>query len=358
MNAPVPAPVRGMRVVTLGTAGGPLLRSGRGDRHRSGIATAVVVDDAVYLVDCGHGVAQGLVEAGLRVTDLQAVFITHHHSDHTIDLNSVMVLGGLAFRGQAARTVRVLGPGRRGTLPPADPAEPEPDPIFPDLPTPGTRDLVQLLLRAHATDLNDRRRDSRAPDISKIFQGEDIVLPSTLGFDPDSANAPDMEPLEVFSDARVRVRAVLVQHRPTAPAFAFRFDSAYGSVTISGDTAPCANLVRLAEDCDLLLHEAIDLAAVTGSYRSPSAEDLAASMRHHRRGHTTAEDAGRVAAAANVRTLALHHLVPAHLPDAAWQGAASTFSGPVLVPADGETIVVGAEAVAEAAAEASGVAGG
>lgn len=333
---------RGMRVVTLGTAGGPLLRRSRNDRHHSGIATAVVVDSAVYLVDCGHGVGLRMAEAGLRFRDLAGVFITHHHSDHTIDLNTVMVLGGLAFRGHQPRTVPVLGPGRRGVLPPvADPTEPEPDPVFPDAPTPGTADMVELLLRAHATDLNDRRRDSRAPDLSRLFCGEDIPIPPHVGFHPNEANHPAMDPLQVFSDTRVTVTATLVQHQPVAPAFAFRFDTEYGSVTISGDTAPSENLIRLATGCDLLLHEAIDLRSVADSYRNPTPQDLAASMGHHRRAHTTPEDAGRIASAARVRTLALHHLVPAHAPEEAWQRAATTFGGQLLVPADGETIPVG-----------------
>ncbi|MCJ8504002.1 MBL fold metallo-hydrolase [Kocuria flava] len=334
-------PAHGMRVITLGTAGGPLLRPARDARHRSGIATAVVVDSAVYLVDCGHGTGLRLAEAGLSVTDLRGVFITHHHSDHTIDLNSLMVLGGLALRGHPERTVPVLGPGRRGTLPPSSGPGGEPDPVFPDAPTPGTADLVELLLRAHATDLNDRRRDSRAPDLSRVFRGEDIVLPPHVGFHPDEANHPEMEPLEVFRDDRVTVTATLVQHRPMAPAFAFRFDCAHGSVTVSGDTAPSTNLVRLADGCDLLLHEAIDLEAVAGSYRAPAQQDLEASMGHHRRAHTTPEDAGRIATAARVRALALHHLVPAHAPEETWLRAATTFAGELLVPADGDCIPVG-----------------
>ncbi len=333
---------QGMRVVTLGTAGGPLLRAGGDPRHRSGISTAVIVDAAVYLVDCGHGVGVRMAEAGLRPSDLAGIFITHHHSDHTIDLNTVMVLGGLAFRGQAERTVPVLGPGRRGVLPPANGHEgTEPEPIFPDAATPGTVNLVELLLRAHATDLNDRRRDSRAPDISRIFRGQDIAIPPHVGFHPNEASHPVMDPIPVYTDERVTVTATLVQHQPVAPAFAFRFDSAHGSVTVSGDTAPSENLVRLATGCDLLLHEAIDLSSVAASYRHPTSQDLAASMGHHRRAHTTPEDAGRIATTAGVRTLALHHLVPAGAPDVAWQRAATTFTGELLVPADGETIDVG-----------------
>lgn len=327
----------GMTVVALGTAGGPLLRPDPGNGHRRGIATAVLVDGHFYLVDCGHGVGLALAEAGLQPTNLRAIFLTHQHSDHVIDLNSVMVLGGLAFRGRPEASVRVLGPGDRGVLPDVQGGGEDPDAIFPDSPTPGTREMVKLFLRAHATDLNDRRRDSGAPDISRIFVGEDIALPSTVPFHPNVANHPDMEPFEVYSDERVKVTATLVQHRPIAPAFAFRFDSVHGSVVISGDTGPSGNLVTLAADCDLLLHEAIDLDAVARSYPNASPAELEASMGHHRRAHTTPQEAGKVAANANARHLALHHLVPAGSPREIWQQAGQTFKGPLFIPRDGDS---------------------
>lgn len=331
----------GLTVVTLGTAGGPLLRPDPGNGHRRGIATAVVVDGQIYLVDCGHGVGLGLAEAGLRPTNLRGIFITHQHSDHVIDLNSIIVLGGLAFRGHPEASVRIIGPGNRGMLPEVQGERKEPEVIFPDSPTPGTKEMVELLLRAHATDLNDRRRDSGAPDISRIFIGEDITLPSTVPFHPNLENHPEMEPFEVYSDEHVTVTATLVQHRPIAPAFAFRFDSAHGSVVISGDTAPSSNLEALAADCDLLMHEAIDLDAVARSYPTASPAELEASMGHHRRAHTTPQGAGQVAQNAGARHLALHHLVPAGSPPEVWQGAKETFNRPLYVPRDGDSFRIG-----------------
>lgn len=325
-----------MYVVTLGTAGGPIIRRDTGNGHHHGIATAVVIDAKVYLVDCGSGVKYGLATAGLRPTDLAGVFITHHHSDHVIDLNSLMVLGGLAFRGQEDRRVKVIGPGDRGVLPPPSNAGSVPPAIYADQPTPGTQRMVEHLLRAHATDLNDRRRDSGAPDISEVFEGEDIVIPPHLNFHANDNNHPLMDPITVFSDSRVTVQATLVQHEPMAPAFGYRFESEYGSVTISGDTAPSENLVSLAQGSDLLLHEAIDLEAVSKSYPNASPQELQASMGHHRRAHTTAEDAGQIAHRAHVNALALHHLVPAHAPKSSWEQARNTFDGALFVPKDNE----------------------
>lgn len=325
-----------MKVFTLGTAGGPLIRPDPGNAHRRGIATAVVIKDRTYLIDCGHGVGLGLAEAGLSPRSLKAIFITHLHSDHVIDLNSIMVLGGLAFRGMPDAKVPVFGPGNREELPLVQGEGEEPAVIFPQSPTPGTSEMVNLLLRAHATDLNDRRRDSGAPDISLIFSGVDISIPKETEFHPNIQNHPEMMPFEVYSDDVVRITATLVQHRPIAPAFAYRIDSDYGSVVISGDTAPSENLVRLAAGCDLLLHEAIDLEAVARSYPAASPTELEASMGHHRRAHTTAEDAGLMAQQAGVQNLALHHLVPAGSPPEVWQQAKKKFQGPLHVPRDGD----------------------
>lgn len=330
-----------MRAIALGTAGGPLWRAAGSGSRRAGIATAVVVDGAVYLIDCGSGVGERYVQAGLRFPDLAAIFLTHLHSDHTIDLDSVMVMGGLAFRSRPEARVPVIGPGPRGSIPRMEvQAAEEPSVIFPDSPTPGMSEMVELLLRAHATDLNDRRRDSLGADPTKVFRAEDIAVPEGRGYDPDENPHPPMEPFEVFRDGRVTVTATLVQHAPVAPAFAFRVESRHGSVVVSGDTGPSANLERLARGADVLLHEAIDLAAVEAMHAGAAPEHLAASMRHHRHAHTTPQDAGRLAERAGVRVLGLHHLVPAAAPAATWRRAAEHFHGELRVLEDLDEIEV------------------
>jgi hypothetical protein len=80
-------------VVTLGTAGGPRWWNGPDGAPRSGISTAVVVGDAVYLVDCGQGTGRQLAAAGLRLGQVRALFLTHLHSDHVVDLPSLLLFG-------------------------------------------------------------------------------------------------------------------------------------------------------------------------------------------------------------------------------------------------------------------------
>jgi ribonuclease BN (tRNA processing enzyme) len=299
-------------------------------------------------VDCGQGAGRQANAAGLDMADLGGIFITHMHSDHTVDLPSMLLFGAFELKNTSRGPIPVVGPGDRGRLPPLSPrASSVPAPVAPHRPTPGVAGLVEGLLAAYATDCNDRIFDSLAKSPADQFEPREIVLPKDTGFDPDTNVAPDMEPFEVFRDENVIVTAILVSHHPTAPAYAFRFDTKAGSVTISGDTAPCANMVRLARDTDLLLHEAINLDILAGQYSD--AQMLQATMDHHRRAHTTADEAGIIAETAGARHLALHHLVPSYSPPEAWAQARTTFDGPLSIPDDLEIITFGRTGVEQAA---------
>lgn len=322
-------------VVTLGTAGGPRWWKGPGQGERAGIATAVVVGEAVYLVDLGHGVGRQLMLAGIEIPRIRGMFLTHLHSDHTIDLASMTVFGFLHITDPAQRPIRILGPGNRRVLPEASPrAAVRPEPVFAANPTLGTREMMHTLLHAYSTDINDRVIDSLRPSPLNFFSAEDIQVPEASGFHPNSNPSPDMEPFEIYRDELVTVTATLVKHPPIAPAFAFRFQTRAGSVTISGDTAPSENLVRLARDTDLLLHEAIDFDWVDRAYAHEQPETAQASVDHHHKSHTSPQQAGEIAARAGARTLALHHLVPGTADPAVWQRAGETYDGPVCVPDD------------------------
>lgn len=329
------------RIVTLGTAGGPRWWGpSRTGPRRHGISTAVVVGEAVYLVDCGRGASTQFAEAGFEPHQLRGIFLTHLHSDHAVDLAGMLLFGWMMAGKQQRGRVQVLGPGDRSVLPPLNAhAGPGVRPLFEDAPTAGTAAMVENLFRAYSTDLTDRMLDSLRPSPYTVFDAADIQLPTASGFHPNDNPTPaGMEPFTVYADELVTVTATLVAHPPIAPAFAFRFDTVDGSVTVSGDTAPCENLVRLAQGTDLLLHEAIDLGWAERSYGDVDEATRIATIEHHLKSHTTPRQAGQIAAAAGARALALHHLVPGDADPSVWREAAETFDGPVFVPDDLETI--------------------
>ncbi len=70
-------PERERNLVLLGTVAGPVLHP-----RRMMSSQASWSDGAIYLFDCGYGALVRMAAAGLRLADIRAVFITHHHSDH------------------------------------------------------------------------------------------------------------------------------------------------------------------------------------------------------------------------------------------------------------------------------------
>ncbi|WP_242112323.1 MBL fold metallo-hydrolase [Luteimonas aquatica] len=277
---------RRTRLILLGTAGGPTPKA-----LRAAPASAVVVDGAVYLVDCGNGVARQLALAGLPLGAVGNVFITHHHSDHNADYGNLLLL---AWAADLRRPIDAWGP-------------------------PPLKRMTRLSLRLNATDIRTRMADEGRPDPATLIRAHELRGAG-----------------EVMRDARVRVRAALVDHPPLRPAFAYRFDTPDRSIVFSGDTRPSPVLAALARGADVLVHEVMFLPALD---RLIASEPQAARLRRHLLdSHTTTEQVGRLATEAGVKTLVLNHFVPGGDPalsDEVWRTAvAAHFKGELVVGRD------------------------
>ena len=276
----------GTRLILLGTAGGPSPK-----RTASGPSQVIVVDGVSYVVDCGDGVARQMRLAGLSPTSVRNIFITHHHSDHNADYGNLMLLAW----GAGLRTrVDAFGP-------------------------PPLERMTQLFLEMNKYDIDIRIKDEGRVPLGPLVHAHE----RTEGGD-------------VMRDEKVRVTCALVPHPEVSPAFAYRFDTADRSIVISGDTAKSDALIELARGADVLVHEALYLPAVD---RLGGAIPNATTLRKHIvDSHTSAEDAGRVAQAAGVKTLVLSHFVPsddAAITDEMWSSAARAhFKGKVIVGKD------------------------
>jgi ribonuclease BN (tRNA processing enzyme) len=123
-----------------------------------------------------------------------------------------------------------------------------------------------------------------------------------------------------------------------APAFGYRVETDDGVVAISGDTGPTDNVIRLARDADLLLHEALDFAWVEEQFERTRDDSARAVRDHHYSSHTSPEEAIRIASEAGARQLALHHLVPRGAARELWLREADSFAGRFLVPDDLDVI--------------------
>jgi ribonuclease BN (tRNA processing enzyme) len=145
--------------------------------------------------------------------NLRALFLTHLHSDHTVDYPNLLLYGPYSgLESRAATPLQVYGPGVRGEMEPVfalpGSVRPAPEVINPGNPTPGTEDMTAYLYQAFATDLNDRMRDGGKPDVRLLVHAHDIKLPHIPGFmSLNQTPSPDMEPFKVIrgrQGARVR----------------------------------------------------------------------------------------------------------------------------------------------------------
>lgn len=320
------------RLVLLGTSGGPLPSP-----VRAGIAQAVVVGGRAYLVDCGYGATQQLRRARL-LTSLAGVFLTHLHSDHDCDYFNLFLLGWPLL--QHMPPIPVYGPGTAGGLGSLPPDEPDAAP-FPVVsardPTPGLIETTAHQFRAHAYDINARIRDSGRCDPRELVAPREIEVPAALPARGPDRVAPPMDPITVMENEDVRVTAVLVHHPPVFPAFAYRFDTADGSIVISGDTTPSANLVSLARGADILVHEVYTDEFASGHDDDPPSRESQRRRHHLLSSHTPLSQVGAVAAQAGAATLVLTHFIPGDdaLPEGHWTaGAGAGFGGQVVVGHD------------------------
>ncbi len=274
------------RLILLGTGGGPRPR-----KASSASAQVIIRNNAAYVIDCGSGVARQLVFADVPLPALRHIFLTHQHSDHNADYGNLI---WLAWTAGLRTPVDTWGP-------------------------PPLVEMTRLFFEMNAYDINTRIADEgRVPLVPLVHVHE------------------FREGGLVMRDDQMTVRATLVDHPPVAPAFAYRFDAADRSIVISGDTARSENLVKLAQGADLLVHSAVYMPAVDRLVaRVPNAPALKRSIIA---GQTSAEDAGRVAQAAGVKTLVLSHLIPADDPEVTeqmWIDAARMhFGGSVIVGKD------------------------
>ena len=297
-------PAAGARLVLLGTQGGPNYTATRGEA-----ANALLVDGQPYLIDCGYGALAALKKAGVNHRQIAQVFITHLHDDHTVDLAALLIRQWTDGRVQPTT---VTGPY-------------------------GTAKMVEAVIAFGEANAAIRLVDeARSVKPAEMFKGRDI--------------AATPSPAEVYRDDRLTVRAVENTHFPDESkqkmpyrSVAYRFDARGRSIVISGDTGYSTGLVALAKGADVLVCEAMDVAAMRKAFdgmvsRGMYADNPEGVWRHIVATHTPLDVAGRMAAEAGVRTLVLTHVIPGALdplPDETYLAPArKTFRGEVILGRD------------------------
>jgi ribonuclease BN (tRNA processing enzyme) len=282
-------------LILLGTQGGPGV-----SLTRSQAASVLIAGGQPYLVDCGYGTVRALVEAGIRMNDVRNIFLTHLHNDHTADVAALLSLkwtGGQTSPPPAA----VYGPY-------------------------GSKAMVDAAIAFFKADAEIRMVDEgRTVRPETIYAGHDLAAPKVT---------------EVFRDERVKVSAVENAHFPDRAkekmpyrSFAYRFDMPDRSIAFSGDTAYSTDLIELARGADILVCEVRGAGQQQADGRG-AATNTESIARHVIETHSSAEDVGRMAAAAKVKTVVLSHMV-----GGGQRGTADPYTADIKKSFDGEIIV-------------------
>jgi ribonuclease BN (tRNA processing enzyme) len=273
------------RIVFLGTKGGPRVENGP-----SNPANLVMVNDTPFVIDCGMGVSRQLVIAGVPIPSVKFIFISHHHSDHNLEYGNLVYNAWVAG---LSTPIQSFGPK-------------------------GTEAMTKTYWELNKFDVETWIEDEGRPDPRKLLIAKDIT-----------------EDGVVLQTLDVKVTAFRTPHPPITDNFAYKFETPDGIIVFSSDTNYNPKLAEFAKGADVLVHEALYLPWVDRLVAR--VKNGATLKKHLLESHTTAEDVGRIADAANVKVLVMSHLVPGDLDvtDADWTNEAKkNFNGRIIVARD------------------------
>jgi ribonuclease Z len=276
-----------MKVVLLGT-GGP-----RPDPHRMGPCTLFSLGQDHLLFDAGRGAAIRVVQAGVAITRVGYVFITHLHFDHIGGLADLLFA---AWNNARNQVIKIFGPR-------------------------GTQKLVHHLFEAYSSDIWYRLKES-AFTVEKLMDIREMV------------EVIEVEPGLVHGTRDWRVFGEYVDHGHGLgmtvdewPCLGYRVEAFDKKVAISGDAVMSPGLLKLAQDAHaLILCCYLTGAEITG----PDLELISTHVL------TSSGMAGKIAAAAKAKKLVLHHIrqKPGDFLARMVDEIRKDFNGPIIVGED------------------------
>lgn len=178
--------------------------------QRFGPSTLIEAGEQKILFDCGRGTMQRIYQIYPESSDIDKLFLTHLHSDHTTGIPDLWITGFLYHRRE--KPLQIWGPK-------------------------GTKHMINHIEQAFSVDKKSR---------SVFIPNTGLELVTT-----------EIEEGYIYENNGVKVTPFDVSHltRINEPCLGFRIDYDDRSVVLSGDTRVCENLFKYSRDVDLLVHE-------------------------------------------------------------------------------------------------------
>jgi ribonuclease Z len=264
---------------------------------RAGPSHLVSTTTSRLLIDCGSGAAQRLVAAGHRGADIDALIVTHYHSDHIVDFYQLLVSSWHQGRARP------------------------------------------FVVHAPATAIAHMRRQLDAYADERKLRISHEKRPSSTGLEVEFHELATRR----IMIGDIAVDPFAVDHRPVTPAYGLILRSGQSRIVFSGDTAAVPSLADAARNADLLVCEVfVDREMQpTEGVRSP--ETIAAVRSYH----MVPKEVAAIAKEAGSKALALTHLVPPSANRAALVAEIrETYRGPVMLGEDLMAVDVAARTIA------------
>ena len=231
------------------------------DYKRFGPSNLVTTKKTKILIDCGSGITQRLDQINVSLSNIDALFLTHLHSDHVIDLYQLIISSWHSYR---IKPWVIYGPK-------------------------GTKKFVKNIMNTW----KDERAQRIKYEARSSVQAFKIIVKEFKSYGKIKIKDLNITYFEV-------------DHKPVKYAYGFNFLNNNKKLTISGDTRPCENIMKYGQDADVLLHEVF----IDGELKETNKMRSQKTLHNVRKYHTPSTIVGKIARLINCRKLVLTHLVP------------------------------------------------